>query len=106
MWNEPSNERLSRIPRLYETENSPLAQKLIHLHLFMGSCDWFVVEFDGDDLFWGYAILNGDTEMGEWGYMSFRELKKLNIDGLEVDCELEEHWSIRKAKDIQKITNL
>ncbi len=67
MWNTPTEEELAKIPRLYETENIPLKDKIIHLHFFIGGCDWYIVEYDGDDLFWGYAILNGDTENAEWG---------------------------------------
>ncbi len=33
MWNEPTPERLNRIPKLYETEQVPLKDKLIHLHV-------------------------------------------------------------------------
>jgi hypothetical protein len=65
MWNEPSRERLAKIPRLYETENVRLQDKLIHLHFFIGACDWFIAEFDGEDVFWGFAILNDDYEMAE-----------------------------------------
>ena len=60
MWNTPTEDRLSRIPRLYETEHIPLQDKLIYLHFFIGSCDWYIAEFDGEDLFWGFAILNDD----------------------------------------------
>ena len=35
MWNEPSKERLAKIPKLYETENIPLPDKLIYLHFFI-----------------------------------------------------------------------
>jgi len=38
---------------------------------FTGGCDWYITEFDGDDLFFGFAILNSDYEMAEWGYISF-----------------------------------
>ena len=106
MWNEPSVKRLSKLPRLYETESVPLKDKRIYLHFFLGGCDWYIAEYDGEDLFWGYAILNGDLEMAEWGYISFRELKELNVDGLEVDCELEEFWEVRPAKRIKNITKL
>ena len=104
MWNEPSKERLSKIPGLYETEKVPLREKLIYLHFFIAGCDWYVAEYDGEDLFWGFAILNSDYEMAEWGYISFSELKSIKLDGrLEIDCELEEYWKIRKASDIEKI---
>ena len=48
MWNIPSKERLARIPKLYETEDVPLKDKLIHLHFFIGGCDWYVAEYDGE----------------------------------------------------------
>ena len=104
MWNEPTRETLGRMPKLYETENIPLEDKLIHLHFFIGGCDWYVVEYDGDDLFWGFAILNNDYEMAEWGYVSLRELKSIKVQGwLEVDCELEDFWQVKRAVKIDKI---
>ena len=104
MWNTPTEDRLSRIPRLYETEHIPLQEKLIHLHFFIGGCDWYIAEFDGEDLFWGFAILNDDFQNAEWGYISFSELKSIRVDDwLEIDCELEEFWKIRKASEIEKI---
>ncbi len=104
MWNEPTKERLSKIPKLYETEHVPLQEKLIHLHFFIGGCDWFIAEYDGEDLFWGFAILNNDYEMAEWGYISFNELKEIKVQGVfEVDCEIEEVWQNCKAIEVDKI---
>ncbi len=107
MWNIPSEERLKKIPRLYETEKVAAKDKLIHLHYFIGGCDWFIAEYDGEDLFFGYAILNADYENSEWGNISFSELKEIKLNGwLEIDCELEEFWKVRKASEIEKIRNI
>ena len=104
MWNEPSKERLDKIPRLYETETIPLEGKLIFLHFFIGACDWYVAEYDGDDTFWGYAILNGDLQNSEWGYFSFAELREIRVKGsVEVDCELEEIWRVKMFREIERI---
>jgi hypothetical protein len=104
MWNIPNKIRLAEIPKLYETENTPLKDKLIYLHFFIAGCDWYIAEYDGEDLFWGFAILNNDYEMAEWGYISFSELKSLKLNSwLEVDCEIEEAWEVRKASEIEKI---
>ena len=104
MWNVPSKTRLASIPKLYETEGQPLLEKLIHLHFFIGGCDWYIAEFDGDDTFFGYAILHGDLDNAEWGYVSFEELKSLRVQGwLEVDCELEDFWQVKPAGDIPVI---
>ena len=82
-------------------------RKLIYLHFFIGGCDWYISEYDGKDLFWGYIILNGDHENAEWGYISFRELKEITMAGwFEVDCEVEEFWKVRRASEIERIRNL
>ena len=104
MWNIPTQERLSRMPGLYETEGITPQQKLIHLHFFIGGCDWYAVEFDGEDIFFGFVILNGDTRNAEWGYFSFSELKSLRLLGYyEVDCELEQYWEVKTANQVNKI---
>ena len=103
MWNEPTPERLNRIPRLYETETTPTKDKIIHLHFFIGGCDWYIAEYDGNVLFYGYAILNADLQNAEWGDISFSELKAININGIEIDCELEEFW---QPKPVSQISNI
>jgi hypothetical protein len=62
MWNMPSQSRLDKIPRLYETEHIATQDKLIYLHFFIGGSDykqWYAAEFDGDDIFFGFVVLNG-----------------------------------------------
>ncbi len=103
MWNEPSTARLAKVPKLYETEEIPLKDKLIYLHFFIGDCDWYVAEYE-NDRFWGYVILNGDTINAEWGYFSFSDLKNIKIHGCyEIDCESERLWHIKKVSEIDKI---
>jgi hypothetical protein len=104
MWNSPTKNRLEKIPKLYATEHVALKQKIIHLHFFIGGCDWYIAEYDGQDLLWGFAILNQDYQMAEWGYISLSELKTIKVDGwLEVDCELEQSWKPQMAIEIDKI---
>ncbi|MCA9732683.1 DUF2958 domain-containing protein [candidate division KSB1 bacterium] len=98
MWNTPNPEKLAKIPRLYDTENVPLEEKIIHLHFFIGACDWYIAEFDGEDTFFGYANL-GDPDMAEWGNISFSELKSLNVNGIEVDFDL--YWEPKRFGDIK-----
>jgi len=104
MWHIPSKQRLASIPRLYETEEIDLPQKLVHLHFFLAGSDWYAVEFDGTELFWGFVILNGDLDNAEWGYFSFKELQSLRVAGfLRVDCEIEGGWVVRPAGKINSI---
>ena len=76
MWNQPPKEQLAKIPKLYETERVPLKEKLIWLHFFLGAFDWYIAEYDGKHLFWGYVILTGDFERTDWGYISFRDVER------------------------------
>jgi len=72
-----------------------------YLHCFIGRCDWFISEYDGEDLFFGYAII-GNPKFAEWGYISFTELRHINIPpGIEVDCELFD--PPLKASEIEEI---
>ena len=102
MWSIPSTDQLALMPRLSETENIPLEDKIIHLHFFLAGCDWFIAEYDGVDLFWGYAILNEDYQNAEWGYIAFPDLKNIKTkSGLEIDRDL--YWLPQKASEIEKI---
>jgi hypothetical protein len=104
MWNLPSSKRLKKIPGLYQTEAIAFEDKLIYLHFFIANSNWYVAEYDGGDIFFGYAILNNDIDNAEWGYISFKELRELKVMGwLEVDCDLEKSWPVRKASQITKI---
>jgi hypothetical protein len=80
---------LRTIPALYATEHTPLAEKTIHAHYFVGQCDWYIGELDpttGDAF--GYC----DLGMGfpEWGYVNLRELEQTVVNGwLVVERDLD-----------------
>ncbi len=102
MWNEPNLDELQKLPSLYSTEHVPVAQKLIHMHFFLGGCDWYMAEYStADRLFFGYAILNGDLDNSEWGYSSLDEMRSVNVRGFEIDRDL--HWQVRPAGEVDKI---
>jgi len=58
---------------------------IVYFHYFTGASDWYITELDMDggiDQAFGFAILNGDTESAELGYISIRELVQ---HGAELD---------------------
>ena len=101
MWNAPDERQLREIPKLYANDQLPLKDHIVHLHFFIGGCDWYITEFDGAETFFGYAILHGDYQNAEWGYMNFEEMKAINVHGQEIDCDL--HWKKRPAGQVDKI---
>lgn len=100
MWNKPTDKELARLPRLYETENVPLDDKIIHQHYFLESFDWYVAEYGPQErIFFGYAVLNGDHQNAEWGYTSLDELAEINVHGIEVDRDL--YWKPKRFRDVK-----
>lgn len=99
MLNKPSEARLRQLPGLYETENIPARDKIMHLHFFLGDSHWFAAEFGGEDLFFGFAVLGGDMQNAEWGYFSLAELDSVKVLGVfPVICDL--NWRPVPAGEI------
>jgi len=68
------------------------------LHYFKGGSDWYIIEKDKEesqDQAYGYAILNGDTEMAEVGYISIEELIENNV-------ELDLYWTPKTLGQLRK----
>ena len=102
MWNKPGPEELAKIPVFYSTESVSLKEKIIYMHFFIGGCDWYAAEYDPESqIFFGFAILNDDLEMAEWGYFSLQELCDVKVEFLEVDRDL--HFEPQKAMEIERI---
>jgi hypothetical protein len=70
---------LASLPKLFSTEGTLSNDKIIHLHYFMGSADWWIAEVDPENLLaFGYACL-GDPQGAEWGYVDLAELGVVSI---------------------------
>jgi hypothetical protein len=112
--NEPPPEALSHFPPLYATQTTEPEETVIHAHFFIGSCDWYAAEFDGEDTFFGFVNL-GDPDMAEWGYFSLTELKSVRvkvpvyngatgvcIGGMLAFVEWDEYWKPRPFAAIRE----
>ncbi len=89
------------MPKLYETEGILLADKIVHMKFFLGGSTWWAIEFDGDDLFFGFAILNDDLQNAEFGYFTLSELKSIKVGFVEIDRDL--YWQKRPIAYVEKI---
>ena len=104
MWNVPKPARLAKLPPLGNKSQKKLKDTKLYLHFFINGSDWYAAEFDGDDTFWGFVILNGDAQNAEWGYFSFSELRNLRSGFVEVDCEKLTYFPPRPAHKIESLT--
>jgi hypothetical protein len=102
MWNKPTENQLSKLPELYSSGHIPIMEKVIHMHFFLGGCDWYAAEYDKNlQDFFGFVILNNDYAMAEWGYFNFVELCELKVQYVEIDRDI--HFTPVKANCIEKI---
>lgn len=93
--------QIEAMPKTYEQDGKG-DEAIAHLHYFSGGSDWYITEKDVDggvQQAYGYAILNGDDEMAESGYISIEELTR---NGVELDlhftpCRLAEIKAKRTA---------
>ena len=67
--------RLKNCPKIGKTERKK--EHPVIFHYRFRESHFYICEYDGDDLFFGYAILNGDLNNSEWGYSSLSEIKAI-----------------------------
>lgn len=94
-------ERPVKAPVLYTTESQDRNNVLAYEHYFVGSADWFVLEYDPiEDICFGFArIIKG---CGEYGYFSMKELESLRVKmpitignietSFQAHVELDKYW--------------
>lgn len=89
-----------QLPALYETEDVPEEEKMLHLKFFTpdDNWTWYVAEYDPEKrLFFGYV----EGDFPEWGYFSLDELKSVRGPlGLPVERDL--YFKPTKFKDLFK----
>jgi hypothetical protein len=67
-------------------------EAIVYAHYFVGSCDWFVTEYDPkDDIAFGWACL-GDRNNAELGYVSLTEMEQVRIPPYGLLVDYEDDW--------------
>lgn len=90
-------EQIRAVPKTGDQEGLG-DQSTVHLHYFLSSCDWFVVEKDafgeGVDMAFGYTVLNGNELDAELGYVSISEI-------VHCGAELDLHFKPRSLAEVK-----
>jgi hypothetical protein len=74
--------RIDGMPITYDQDGQG-DEAIVYLHYFHGGSDWYITEKDvegGIHQAFGYAVLNGDLENAELGYISIAELVALGVE--------------------------
>lgn len=87
---------IATMPATYEQDGLG-DEAIVHLHYFLGGSDWYITEKDRDggiEQAFGYAVLNGDEQMAECGYISIAELTHCG-------AELDLHFAPRSLATVK-----
>ncbi len=74
--------RIAGMAKSYEQDGKG-DEAVVYLHYFHGGSDWYITEKDQDggvQQAFGYAVLNGDEQNAELGYISIEELTGLGVE--------------------------
>lgn len=91
---------IDSMPKTYETDGMG-DKAVVYLHYFKGSSAWYITEKDVDNdgegqiQAYGYAVLNGDLQSAENGYINIAELTRY---GVEMDL----HWTPKPLAQVKK----
>ena len=95
---------LNKLPKLYSQEKveDPVCQ--VKFFDPTGSFTWYGIEFDGEDMFFGFVTSNLCPE-GELGYFSLSELKtckqgKRGLTALPIERDM--YWESRKLSEVRE----
>lgn len=93
-----TQEILAKLPPLYSQEKKGMdAEVVVKFFTPDAGATWFATEYDGEDLFFGYADLG--LGCGELGYFSLSELQSVRGKlGLPVERDM--HWKPKPLKDV------
>lgn len=92
-----TKELASQIPKLYSQEEVSDPTVVAHYFTPYGRGDWFVIEWDGQDLMYGLA----DLGYPELGYFSLSELESAYRGGLPL-VERDLYWTPVPLSEVQK----
>ncbi len=101
---------LAAIPT--KEQGGKIMDQKIYAHYFYGGSDWYVMDRSrGDREPFGYAILNGDLQMAEAGYLplaEFQTSKKVELDfffnqGQTLKSVLKKQYPSEFAEEVKKI---
>ena len=87
-----------KVPKLNETEDHGYQAEVVvkYFSPYTGYT-FFVTEFDGDDVLFGYCLSPAGPDCDEWGYASLRELAGLVVYGTVPAIERDMHYGPKKV---------
>lgn len=93
-----------KLPLIGATSELPSNKVKVRCKLFGGGADsWYLTEYDpSTGEAFGFAVLNGDREMAELGYMYIPELQKLRYPPFGLGVERDRYFTPMLLSDLME----
>jgi hypothetical protein len=106
MINRPTESELLKLAQINIDKNTPLEDRIIHMHFFLDGRDWYVSQYDPQRRhFFGYMIPNDDYHRARWGYFSFDELDRTRTRA-KIEVVRNTHWKPKRAIEVDRIRDV
>jgi hypothetical protein len=103
MINRPSESELLKLAQIETDKDTPLEDRVIHMHFFLDGHDWYLSEYDPQRRqFFGYLVPNDDYHNARWDYFSFDELCRMRAKA-NAEVVRNTHWKPKRAIEVDRI---
>ena len=103
MINRPTESELLQLAQIKIDKNTPLEERVIHMHFFLDGHDWYVSEYDPQRRhFFGYTIPNDEYHRARWYYFSFDELCRMRAKA-NAEVIRNTDWIPKRAIEVDRI---
>ena len=94
------NNAYKLVPPEYEPIGTGM-NKVAFFHYFYGGSDWYITELDKKSNYaMGYVILNGDTQMSEYGSININELTDKSIGNILSNVNIDQYFKPQTLNQI------
>ena len=103
MINRPTESELAQLCEIPAAENTPLEERVVHMHFFLGNSAWYMAGYDPrSQVFYGYVIPDNDYARAGWGRFSLSELDRLR-QGADDQVVRNLDWKPKRAMEVDRI---
>ena len=103
MINRPAESELAKLADMKIDKNTPLEDRVIHMHFFLDGHDWYLSEYDPQKrVFFGYMVPKDDYRNARWDYFSIDHLDQIKSK-TSSQVIRNTHWEPKPAIKIDRI---
>ena len=103
MINRPEESELLKLAQIEVDKNTPLEERVMHMHFFLDGHDWYLSEYNPfSRTFFGYYVPHDQYHKACWGHFNIDDLYYMR-DYKNRRVTRNTDWMPRRAMEIDRI---